>query len=653
MAGADEDRAADGAPASVFVSYSRADQKAALPVIKALEEAGFSVWWDGKLEGGERYLKTTEAALENARVVVVLWSKNSAGSHWVHDEAMRGRDRACLVPLTIDGSEPPLGFRQFQTIDFSRPGRKQREAALDAMLHAVATYLHEPDPPHAAVRSSILSGAISRRQAVVGGTVAAVAAGAGAAWWSGLLGPGGANARSVAVLPFDNLSGDPGRDYFSEGLAAEIRTQLARNPLLHVAAQTSSNRFRGSNYDAREIMRQLRVGHLLDGNVRPVGALVRISAELIDGATGFSAWSRSFDRPMADIFTVQEEIARAVTGALTEQLQEDRPKGQAGRTAENGGTSNIAAYDAQLRGKDMYDKATDEASDRGALALFDAAIAADPRYALAHAARARTLTVIGNQYEQGDRRRATSAQAIEAARRAVALAPDVAETQSALGAALFNGRLDARAAQAPYDRSFALGRGEADILSRYALFAARCGRIGPARAASARSAGLDPLNARSQKIIGDVEYAARRYAQAIPPYRRALELNPRLSTAHAAIGDCLLMMGRVDEAKSEFERETSNLVKLPGLAIVALRQQRQADAARLFAQVQSELGDNGLYQQAQILAQWGRREEALARLMEAMQKIDSGLVYLRNDPWVDPVRQAPEFNSLLNRLGFV
>ncbi|HYJ53420.1 MAG TPA: TIR domain-containing protein, partial [Allosphingosinicella sp.] len=514
-AGAGEDSKADE-PASVFVSYARADQKAALPVIHALEQAGFPVWWDGKLEGGERYLGTTEAALEGAKAVVVLWSKTSVASHWVHDEAMRGRDRRCIVPLTIDGAQPPLGFRQFQTIDLSQRGAKSRKAGLDAMIHAVAVLHGRPVEDLAPVRVR----GVNRRAVLAGGAAAAVAAGGGIAWWAGVLG-GEAPARSIAVLPFDNLSGDAGRAYFSDGLAAEIRTQLARNPMLQVAAQTSSNRFRDSNDDARTISHALKVRYLLDGNVRTTGTLVRVSAELIDGETGFSQWSRAFDRPLADLFALQGEIADAVAGALAAQIdQQQSGRGSAGGGA--GGTSNLTAYDSLLRGKDLFDQAIDEASDRAALAHFDAAIAADPRYALAYSARSRVLAVIGNQYDQGDRRRETYRLAIEAAQRGAALAPDVAETQSALGFALFNGRLDARIARGPIERSLALGRGDADILSRYAQYSARCGRIGPARDAIARAAALDPLNARVQRYVGEVEYAARRYAESIAPFRRAL-----------------------------------------------------------------------------------------------------------------------------------
>lgn len=650
MTGAGDRGESSGAPASVFVSYSRVDQKAALPVIQALEAAGYTVWWDGKLEGGERYLKTTEEALENARAVVVLWSKDSTGSHWVHDEAMRGRDRRRLVPLAIDGSQPPLGFRQFQTIDLSKHGRKYQQA-IDAMLRAVAA-LHDHPPDADSVVARQPARGVSRRTLIAGGAATLAAAGGGVLWWSGVLAPGGSEARSVAVLPFDNLSGDPSRDYFSAGLAAEVRSQLARNPLLQVAAQASSDQFRGSSEDAREIARALRVGYLLDGNVRIGGPTVRISAELIDGGTGFSLWSQSFDRPLADVFAVQEEIARAVTAALSAEIEtEESDVGQ--HRAANGGTSNVAALDAQLHGKDLFDRAIDEANDRAALAYFEAAIAADPNYALAHAARSRALAVIGNQYEQGEARRAVYNQAIAAAQHAVALAPRVAEGHSALGFALFYGRIDARAARDPYERSLQLGGGEADILSRYALYSARCGRIERARPAISRASALDPLNPRTQRLIGDVEYSARRYAEAIPAFRRALELNPRLSIAHSAIGACLLMLGREQEAEAEYEREPNSLFRLPGQAIVALRQQRSTGAVSALARLTSEHGDNSLYQQAQIFAQWGRTQDAMARLTEGLQKIDSGLVYLRIDPFVDPLRGQPAFTDLLNRLGFV
>jgi TolB-like protein/Tfp pilus assembly protein PilF len=645
---ADEPLGSNGQPTTVFVSYSRADRARAIPVIEALEAAGFSVWWDGLLEGGERFSRTTEAALEGARAVVVIWSKTSASSHWVHDEATRGRDLGRLVPLSIDGTRPPLGFGQFQTLDIPASGRAAA-AGLEALVRAVAA-LHGDA---AAIRGPVAVAPdrrirIDRRTLIGGGTMLAAGA-AAAGWWSGIFGAAPAGANSVAVLPFDNLSGDPDKTYFSDGLAAEVRAELARNPLLQVAAQTSSNRFRDSQDDARKIANLLKVTFLLDGNVRRSGDSMRISAELIEGRTGFSRWSQTFDRPAANIFAVQEEIAQSVTSALAAQMSGP----DAGGTGKDlAGTTNLVAYDAYLRGRDLFDRAADETGDLAALDAFDRAIAADPDYALAHAARARSLTVIGNQYDQGSKRRARYSAAIQAAERAVSLRPDSADAQSALGFALFNGQIDAKAAREPYERSFQLGRGDADVLSRYALYSARCGRFDVARAAIARAAQLDPLNARTFRLIGEVEYSARRYAQSIPPVERALALNPKLSVAHAAIGASRLMLGQVDAARAEFALEPSSLFRLTGLAIIDRRQGRTAEAEKSLHALVEEHGDNSLYQQAQIYAQWSRGADAIAALLRALAQGDAGLVYVRNDPLIDPLRSDARFIQLLGRLGF-
>jgi TolB-like protein len=171
-------------------------------------------------------------------------------------------------------------------------------------------------------------------------------------------GPAG---NSVAVPPFANLSGDPGQSYFSDGLAAEMRAELARNDLLQVVAQVSSNRFAERKDDAKTISRELGAAFLLDGNVRRSGDTVRIAAELVDGLTGFSQWSQSFDRPIADVFAVQSEIAASVTAALSAQIRKRSgaaPGGRSDRSAV-GGTSIVAAFDAFLRGQKLYLQGSD------------------------------------------------------------------------------------------------------------------------------------------------------------------------------------------------------------------------------------------------------------------------------------------------------
>jgi TolB-like protein/Tfp pilus assembly protein PilF len=633
---------------TVFLSYSREDQKRVRPIIAMLEDAGFRVWWDGLLEGGERFSHRTEAALEGAKAVVVLWSKTSTASHWVHDEATRGRDRGVLVPLSIDGSEAPLGFRQFQVIDASPAKAKVGTAEMQAMLRAVAV-LH--DRPFEAVVTKSSQPVISRRMAIIGGGGAALISSGLVAWKTGMFG-GGIGKTSIAVLPFANLSNDPEQRYFSDGLASEIRSRLARNNLLQVAAQTSSNAMRDIVSDAKTISKKLRVAYLLEGDVRRAGDNVRVDVRLVDGRTGFEqkGGGRTFDRPLAQIFEVQSEIAAAVATALSAQIV---AASGGTKVKQPGGTENVAAFDAYLRGKDLYDAGTDEASDRLALAKFDEAIKLDPQYAAAYAARARALAIIASQYGRGEELKGLYRASVDSARQAVTLAPDYAEAHSALGFALAYGQLDMRAAKVPYEKSLALGSGDADILSRFAFFIARLGRIDEATEAITQSMALDPLNARTFSNSGSIHYWGGRYAEAIKANKAALELNPKLGTAHAAIGQSLLMLGKIDEAEEAFKAEKNSLFRLPGIAIIAQRKGDEAIAQKAVADMIAEHGNNSLYQQAQVFAQWGDKSKAIEALQAAYAAGDSGVGAMKVDPLLNPVRQESEFSRLLNRVGFV
>lgn len=639
--------APDPSPCDVFVSYTRDDQKRALPIVDALKGAGFSVWWDGMIGGGEHFLPTTEAALENAKAVVVLWSARSVQSHWVRDEATRGRDRNCIVPLSIDGTDAPLGFRQFQTIKFTNwRGRSDAPEAV-RLIEAVAR-LCERAPATSSPRPALP--AISRRSLMIGGGGALLAAGGVGAWYGGLLGGGGPTSNSVAVLPFANLSGSEESDYIAEGLSAELRASLSRNAALRVAAQASSSAARELNVDARQMAVRLRVAFLLDGNVRVAGEEVRVAAELIDGATGLVTWTKSFAQPMANILDVQSEIADAVTAALTSVMVSDTDRS----AIPVGGTANIAAYDAYLRGRDLYAHAADEAGDRAALERFEAAIALDERFAAAHAARARSLTVIGNQYGSLEETRQLYAAALSAAERAVVLAPDFVDAHSTLGAVLVQARLEIARARAPFDRSYRLGSGNADVLSRFAQFCANTGRDAEALAAATRAAELDPLNPMMQMALGHVHYAARRYRESIAAVETALAEQPALTNGYATIGFARYMLNDMAGARTAFAAEGNALNRETGLAIVERRAGRTAAAEAARAQIIAGLGIDQLtlYQQAQIAAQWGELDSAMRLLVEGRRTIDSGLISLKIDPMLDPLRTRPDFIHLLRSLGF-
>jgi TolB-like protein/Tfp pilus assembly protein PilF len=637
-----ENQLNDGVTPSVFLSYSRSDQKAALPIIAALEAAGFSVWWDGLLAGGERFAHTTQDALEKARAVVVLWSKTSLTSHWVHDEATRGRDRRCLVPLTIDGSEPPLGFRQFQVIDVSAGKGRANSPEMQKLVRAVAA-LHDQEvqlPPPA-------KAAVFTRRMAIGGGAAILTGSALAAWQFNLFGSPGA-ANSVAVLPFANLSGDKAQDYFSDGLSEELRTTLSLDSQIEVAARTSSSRFKDQKIDATAIASQLGVANIVEGAIRQAGKMVRITAQLIDGKTGKEKWSQSFDRTMDDIFAVQSEIADFVADGLVTQISATRKPGK----KSLGGTRNSAAYDAYLRGKALYNLAADEKSDRGALAQYEAAISLDPKFASAFAAKSRALTVIANNYASGTQLKDYYAQAVTAARTAIDLVPELAEAQAALGFVMFNGQQDVKGAQDPYQKSFERGFGNADILSGFANYAARTGKFADARQAIARAKKLDPLNPAVFRNAAIIEYCDKQYEAAKAPLKTALSLNPKMGGLHQLIGDMDYLQGNFAAAQAQYSAEPNSLDRLKGLALTAQRLNNPDQAKAEMAKMIAEFGDNSLYQQAQIQAQWGDKAAALTTLEKARQTGDSGMVLLRNDPMLNSIRNEPRFIKLRADMGF-
>jgi TolB-like protein/tetratricopeptide (TPR) repeat protein len=636
---------------TVFLSYCRSDQADAARLAGALSEAGFDVWWDHLIEGGAAFAKRIESALDGADAVIVLWSAKAVQSDWVLDEAARGRDLHKLVPASLDGTPAPLGFRQYQTVDLRAWRAGDDDRAMDALRRGVAAIVAPAAPADAAhPRAGVRASDDGRRRLLLGGLVAAPLVGAGVFVWQRF--GGGASAttgNSVAVLPFENLSGDAAQAYFSDGLSEEVRSTLARNHALQVMAKSSSSRFRRREQEVTDIADELGVAYLLDGSVRRDGDRVRVSAQLIDGRTGFDRWSETFDRQLTDVFAVQSEIALVVAEKLSAFVAGAAPARDA--LSAIGGTTDATALDAYLRGRALYDLSVDEASDRAALALFDRALAADAGFAAAHAARARSLTAIANQYGDTAENATLYVEAVTAAERAIALAPALAEAHSTLGFTRFQGQLDARGARTPFERSIEIGAGEATVLARFAQYAARCGRFDDARRALSPALVRDPLNPLIHRAAGGIAYAARRFDDSLAPLRKALTMNPKLSRAHAAIGDALLNLGDVDGALAAYAQEPAAEMRTAGLAVAQTRAARRDDAAASRAALWA-MGDRVLYQIAQVQAEAGEINDALASLERARTLGDGGLVYARNDPFLDPLRREPRFASLLDTLGF-
>jgi TolB-like protein len=651
----------DGRRPSVFVSYSRGDLDRARPVIVLLEGAGFDVWWDGRLEGGENYLATTETALETADCVVVLWSQTSVASHWVRDEAQRGRERGCLVPLSLDGTMAPLGFRQFQLLDIAGwsgdPAADEASRILVAVRNmsgqAEASVATTPMPASAIMRPSAPAGGgfvFSRRSVMIGGAGIAGAAALAAGWATGLFAPGTAGAVSMVVLPFANLTGDETKAWFSNGLSNELRSVLVRNPRLKVAAPTSSSAIAAE--DEFAIGRKLGVDHILRGSVQRDAARMRVSAELVEIDNGLVRWAETYDRAVEDVFALQTEIAETVAQSLVAQVaSSDEVQTSIAAQQGVGGTRDIAAYEAFLRGHALADLSAGVESDRSALVQFEAAIAADPEYAAAHAMRANMLSAIANAASNADEVAALFRDAITAAERAIALEERLPQGHLALGFALNNGQLDRAAALPHYQAAERLARGDADALRAVAMFYAYGAEHDIAAEMIERVLALDPLNARAFRTAGYINLLAHDYGAVIGHMQRALELNPNLASAHFAIANVRLMQGDAAAALAAAKAEPVPIFSLTATAIAADKLGDRAAAEAALSGILTDFGKTSLYQQAQIWAQRGDSAKALALLEQGYEVRDPGLLFARNDPLLDPLRGEPALADLLLRLA--
>jgi adenylate cyclase len=300
----------------VFLSHARQDVDAAKSLAESISRAGHDVWWDRQLQAGSRFAAEIDHQLKQAQAVVVLWTAASVESAWVQDEAVEGRDSGTLVPVALNSIKPPLGFRQFHTIDLSFNHGKPATEGLDQVLAAIGR-LCEGDLPGDTLQSRPIRSSLET--------------------------------ASVCVLPFINMSGEPEQEYFSDGITEDIITDLSKVSALSVVPRNTAFRFKAQLVDTKELADKLGVTHILEGSVRKAGNRLRISAQLIDGKADDHLWADRFDREITDIFAIQDEISKAIVDALQVRLRPHE------KTAiETRGTTSVDAYDLYLMGRQQW-----------------------------------------------------------------------------------------------------------------------------------------------------------------------------------------------------------------------------------------------------------------------------------------------------------
>lgn len=626
----------------VFISYKAEDRKRLTPLVAALEAEGFNVWWDQHIGGGTNWREEIETHLDAAKVVIVIWSKRTIGpeGRFVRDEANQAQEAGHYLPITIDNVRPPLGFRELQALDLSSWWGKRDDPRFKLLADTIRHRLEGKEIKHyLAVPKGVH---IDRRTTMaVGAGVALVAAGG-----FFLLKPAPASAKRIAVLPFANLSGASDQAYFAEGIAEELRSALSRIGL-EVIGRASSDSVK--DLDARAAASRLGVANILSGSVRRSPSTIRINAQLINGGDGVQHWAQTYDRAPGDEIEIQTDIATKVADALSVAL------GQAGMAAISlGGTADSAAHDLFLRASALYRNDTDEAAVRKAIQLLDAAIARDPRYADAILAKAAALQFLANSYpESAEQAARVQAEAAKLARQATMLAPRLATGYSTLGL-MAEDRFDFDESFRLINKALSLSKNDPKVLKDAAYVTWYAGGS-PEKALplADRVIELDPLSPPAYSPRAGILIDLGRFREAIETAQKSLRIAPKREWPRQLIGDSLLLMGRPDEAQSQYDRiDADDVFRLRGEGVIAAR---SGDVNRLdgiISRMRALFGDAASFQYAQVYAQAGRHDLAFGALEKSIDVKDPGVTGVRTDPFLDPLRSDSRYKMLLRRLNF-
>ncbi len=455
--------------------------------------------------------------------------------------------------------------------------------------------------------------------------------------------------RSVAVLRFHNISSTRENDYFADGMSEEIMQTLARVDGVHVASRSSSFALSTDTLDAREVGRRLNVETLVEGSVRRAGERLRVSVRLIDAGNGYTRWSETFDRPAAEVFAVQEAIARSIATALSVRHAEGGP------LIANHRTTDPQTYDLYLRGRYLWWNATSEPALRESLREFRRALERDMSYAPAWAGVADVHFALTAYYDVAPHTVVTLAR--EALQRGLALDSTAADVHSGLGYLHTFHDIDWSAAEAHFRQALALEPRNGRAHLYYAWMLAARKRHVEALDEMRLARSLDPLDPRIAVRVGTILYLAGDFAGAVEECRRVARQNPGFALAHRQLGEALVQQPGQAEAGVAALRKATELwpttESRARLAYGLARSGAIAEARRLLTDL--ERGAAGAYaspyERARVRVGLGEREEAIALLDRAYAEGASALVLAGVDPAFAPLLAEPRFLGLLRRLA--
>src|SRR5437867_5082433 len=459
--------------------------------------------------------------------------------------------------------------------------------------------------------------------------------------------PGDAPAKSVAVLPFVNMSADKNDEYLSDGMTEELINALARVPGLRVPGRSSSFAFKGKNEDDifRKVGEQLHVNAVLEGSVRKAGDKLRITAQLINVADGYHLWSEDYDGDVRDIFTFQSNVAKRVVEALQVKLGFE-----AARALAKKPTENPEAHRLYLLGRYEFGKYS-EAGWTSSIRYYEQALKLDPNYALAYCGLADTYAYMGGVVMPS---KEAVVKEKEFAQKALELEPELPEAHLSLACAL-GGAFDWQNAQIEFDRAIELNPNLAWAYEIYAWFLGGVGRLDEAIAKDKKAIELDPLNSFFQAALAYFLYHARRYDDAIVQIKKTLELDPASTLGRHLLGCCLLWKGDTAGAIAEFQRSKIMVTGAWYQGLLGYAYAISGDRPKA-EQMLRELEEMEKRQYvsstafAAIYLGLGEKEKALDWLDKAYENQESACWLLKVDPIYDSVRNEPRFQALVEKI---
>src|SRR6202521_4800878 len=471
-----------------------------------------------------------------------------------------------------------------------------------------------------------------------------------------LLRPANADTPSIAVLPFVNLSRDEENEYFADGLAEELLNVLSKIRGLRVASRTSAFSFKGAKADIPTIAQKLNVATILEGSIRKSGNRVRITAQLIEVATDSHLWSKTYDRELADIFAVQDDIAQSVVKELRSALLGEKadvassaPLKAEVQAAAKGRGENAEAYRLYLQGRFFEDRFTRHDTAK-AIAYYQQALAIDSEYALAFAALSRAYS---NQasYSWDTTVFEGYAKAREAAERSLQLDPDLVEGHAALGQIRMFHDFDWKGADASFRRALELSPGDASVLRDAGVLARNLGRSEEGLALVRRAVALDPLNASTHLSLARSCLFANLVDEAEAEMSKALELNPLGELAHFWLGRIRIQQKRLEDAEEMFQRETHDTFRLLGLSHVHQARGRSAESEAALHELIEKDASGAAFQIAMGYAYRGQTDLAFEWLERAYLQRDPGLGVMKVAPQLHTLHGDPRWQPFLKKMA--